>query len=132
MVDHKVRGSIINLASEAGQKAHEMVIAYSATKSAVISITKSTALALIQHGIRVNAVSPGVVDTVMWEEIDRQFVRWLGVKPGEIKSLTESEVPYGRFGKPEDLTGIVVFLASADSEYMIGQTVNVDGGRVMK
>lgn len=109
-----------------------MVIAYSATKAAVISITKTTSLALIRHRINVNAISPGVVDTPMWIEVDRLFAKWRGVAPGVTRRSTEEQVPFGRFGKPEDLTGIAVFLATSDSDYMLGQTVNVDGGRVMK
>lgn len=132
MIDQGTGGKIINLASEAGQRADEMVIAYSATKAAVISITKTTSLALIRHRINVNAISPGVVDTPMWIEVDRLFGKWRGVAPGVTRRSTEEQVPFGRFGKPEDLTGIAVFLATSDSDYMLGQTVNVDGGRVMK
>jgi D-sorbitol dehydrogenase (acceptor) len=132
MIDQGTGGKIINLASEAGQRADEMVIAYSATKAAVISITKTTSLALIRHRINVNAISPGVVDTPMWIEVDRLFGKWRGVAPGVTRRGTEEQVPFGRFGKPEDLTGIAVFLATSDSDYMLGQTVNVDGGRVMK
>jgi D-sorbitol dehydrogenase (acceptor) len=132
MVEQKQGGKIINLASEAGQRADAMVIAYSATKAAVISITKTASLALIRHGINVNAISPGVVDTSMWVEVDRLFGKWRGKGVGETRRETEREVPFGRFGKPEDLTGVAVFLATSDSDYMLGQTVNVDGGRVMK
>lgn len=132
MADQKRGGKIINLASEAGQRAEALVIAYSATKAAVISITKCASLALIPHGINVNAISPGVVDTPMWVEVDRMFGKWRGKAVGETRRETEREVPYGRFGKPDDLTGIAVFLATSDSDYMLGQTVNVDGGRVMK
>ncbi|MGA2379941.1 MAG: L-iditol 2-dehydrogenase [Spirochaetia bacterium] len=132
MIDQGTGGKIINLASEAGQRADDMVIAYSATKAAVISITKTTSLALIRHRINVNAISPGVVDTPMWIEVDRLFGKWRGVAPGVTRRGTEEQVPFGRFGKPEDLTGIAVFLATSDSDYMLGQTVNVDGGRVMK
>jgi len=109
-----------------------MVIAYSATKAAVISITKTTSLALIPHRINVNAISPGVVDTPMWIEVDALFAKWRGVAPGATRRDTEKQVPYGRFGKPDDLTGTALFLATGDSDYMLGQTLNVDGGRVMK
>ncbi len=132
MVERKKGGKIVNLASEAGQRADAHVIAYSATKAAVISITKTAALALIPHGINVNAISPGVVDTPMWDEVDRMFGKWKGKAVGETKREVEREVPFGRFGKPEDLAGVAVFLATPDSDYMLGQTVNVDGGRVMK
>jgi len=132
MVERGRGGKIINLASEAGQRADAHVIAYSATKAAVISITKTAALALIPHGINVNAISPGVVDTPMWEEVDRLFGKWTGKAVGQTRHEVELQVPFGRFGKPEDLAGAAVFLATEDSGYMIGQTVNVDGGRVMK
>jgi len=132
MVDQERGGKIINLASEAGQRAEALVIAYSATKAAVISITKCASVALIRHGINVNAISPGVVDTPMWVEVDRMFGKWRGKAVGETRRDTEREVPFGRFGKPEDLTGTAVYLATSDSDYMIGQTINVDGGRVMK
>ena len=132
MVEQNEGGKIINLASEAGQRADAMVIAYSATKAAVISITKTASLALIRHGINVNAISPGVVDTPMWEEVDRLFGKWKGKDIGVTRKETEREVPFGRFGRPDDLAGIAVFLATSDSDYMLGQTVNVDGGRVMK
>jgi len=132
MVDRGKGGKIINLASEAGQRADAHVIAYSATKAAVISITKTAALALVRHGINVNAISPGVVDTPMWVEVDRLFGKWEGKAVGVKRREVEKEVPFGRFGKPEDLTGAAVFLATSDSDYMLGQTVNVDGGRVMK
>jgi acetoin reductase-like protein len=132
MVEQNEGGKIINLASEAGQRADGMVIAYSATKAAVISITKTASLALIRHKINVNAISPGVVDTPMWVEVDKMFARWTGAEIGMTRRETEQAIPFGRFGKPEDLAGIAVFLATADSDYMLGQTVNVDGGRVMK
>jgi acetoin reductase-like protein len=132
MVEQDQGGKIINLASEAGQRADGMVIAYSATKAAVISITKTAALALISHRINVNAISPGVVDTPMWVEVDSLFARWRGTEIGATRRETELQVPFGRFGKPEDLTGAALFLATSDSDYMLGQTVNVDGGRVMK
>ena len=103
MVDQNTGGKIINLASEAGQRADGLVIAYSATKAAVISITKTTSLALIPYKINVNAISPGVVDTPMWVEVDRMIGKWTGKAVGESRRDTEKEVPFGRFGKPEDL-----------------------------
>ena len=132
MVERNKGGKIINLSSEAGQRADALVVAYGATKAAVISITKTTASALIPYKINVNAISPGVVDTPMWVEVDQMIGKWTGKAIGEARRETEREVPFGRFGKPEDLAGIAVFLATSDSDYMLGQTVNVDGGRVMK
>jgi NAD(P)-dependent dehydrogenase (short-subunit alcohol dehydrogenase family) len=68
----------------------------------------------------------------MWVEVDALFGKWRGVAAGVTRNETELQVPFGRFGKPEDLAGTAVFLATADSDYMLGQTINVDGGRVMK
>jgi len=132
MIKQGTGGQIINFASEAGQMAQELVLAYSATKAAVISITKNAAMELIKHKIRVNAISPGVVNTPMWDTVDELLAKYRNLPKGEPRRDTEKAVPYGRFGRPEDLEGIAVFLASDESEYMIGQTVNVDGGRVMK
>ncbi len=132
MVEQNEGGKIINLASEAGQRSDALVVAYGATKAAVIHITRTAAIALIPYKINVNAISPGVVDTPMWVEVDRLFGKWMGKPIGETRRETEKDVPYGRFGKPEDLTGAAVFLATSDSDYMVGQTVNVDGGRVTK
>ncbi len=105
---------------------------YSATKAAVINITMTTAMGLIRFGINVNAISPGVVDTRMWEEVDGQYAKWLGAAVGATRERIEKQVQYGRFGEPDDLAGAAVILATDDSEYMIGQTLNVDGGKVMK
>jgi NAD(P)-dependent dehydrogenase (short-subunit alcohol dehydrogenase family) len=121
-------GRIINLASQAGRHGIARVLAYSATKAAVISITQSAALELIRDRINVNAIAPGVVDTDMWELVDRLFAEALGQPIGEQKRKVGEAVPFGRMGVVEDLTGAAVFLASADADYVVGQTLNVDGG----
>jgi len=131
MVDQGRGGKIINMASQAGRRGEPLVVAYCASKAAVISITQSTGLALIKHGINVNAISPGVVDTPMWEEVDALFAKYEGRPKGEKKRLVGEAVPYGRMGRPEDHTGCAVFLASADSDYVVAQTYNVDGGNWM-
>jgi NAD(P)-dependent dehydrogenase (short-subunit alcohol dehydrogenase family) len=121
-------GKIINLASQAGRHGVAMVSAYCATKAAVISITQSAALELIRHRINVNAIAPGVVDTPMWDRVDALFVKHLGLAIGERKRQVGAAVPYGRMGVAEDLAGAAVFLASPDADYVVGQTLNVDGG----
>jgi acetoin reductase-like protein len=128
MVAQGEGGKIINLASQAGRHGVALVSAYCATKAAVISITQSAALELIRHRINVNAIAPGVVDTEMWERADSLFARHLGLAIGERKRQVGAAVPYGRMGVAEDLTGAAVFLASADADYVVGQTLNVDGG----
>ncbi|CAM3582777.1 L-iditol 2-dehydrogenase [Halomonas lysinitropha] len=131
MVERGRGGQIINMASQAGRRGEALVSMYCATKAAVISLTQSCALDLIRHGIRVNAIAPGVVDTPMWEEVDALFARYEGRPLGEKKRLVGEAVPYGRMGRPADYAGPAVFLASDDSEYVVAQTLNVDGGNWM-
>ncbi|WP_027060672.1 L-iditol 2-dehydrogenase [Mesorhizobium loti] len=124
-------GKIINVASQAGRRGEALVGVYCATKAAVISLTQSAGLDLIKHHINVNGIAPGVVDSDMWDEVDSLFAKYENRPKGEKKRLVGEGVPYGRMGKPEDLAGMAVFLASADAEYIVAQTYNVDGGQWM-
>lgn len=124
-------GRIINIASQAGRRGEPLVAVYCATKAAVISLTQSAGLDLIKHRINVNGIAPGVVDSDMWDEVDALFAKYENRPKGEKKRLVGEGVPYGRMGKPEDLTGMAVFLASEDAEYIVAQTYNVDGGQWM-
>jgi D-sorbitol dehydrogenase (acceptor) len=83
------------------------------------------------HGIRVNGIAPGVVDTPMWEEVDGLFARYEGLPKGEKKRRVGLEVPLGRMGTPDDIARAAVFLVSDDARYITAQTLNVDGGNVM-
>lgn len=121
-------GKIINMASQAGRRGEALVAVYCASKAAVISLTQSAALNLIAHRINVNAIAPGVVDGEHWEGVDALFAKYEKRPLGEKRRLVGEEVPYGRMGRAEDLTGMAVFLASAESDYIVGQTYNVDGG----
>jgi D-sorbitol dehydrogenase (acceptor) len=125
------RGAVINLASQAGRRGEALVSHYCATKAAVISYTQSAALAMAPHGIRVNAISPGVIDTPMWSQVDALFARYEGLRPGEKKTAVGNAVPLGRMGRPDDIAGAAVFLASDEAAYITAQTLNVDGGNVM-
>ena len=125
------RGCVVNLASQAGRRGEALVSHYCASKAAVISYTQSAALAMAPHGIRVNGISPGVVDTPMWGQVDALFARYEGLRPGEKKIAVGKAVPLGRMGLPEDIAGAAVFLASPASAYITAQTINVDGGNVM-
>ena len=131
MVEDGAKGSIINLASQAGRRGEALVAHYCASKAAVISYTQSAALAMAPHGIRVNGISPGVVDTPMWAHVDALFAKAEGLQLGEKKKAVGLAVPLGRMGLPEDIAGAAVFLASAASAYITAQTLNVDGGNVM-
>lgn len=124
-------GKIINLASQAGRRGEPLVAVYCATKAAVISLTQSAGLNLIPHRINVNAIAPGVVDGEHWDGVDALFARYEGLKPGEKKARVGESVPYGRMGTAEDLTGMAIFLASAEADYVVAQTYNVDGGQWM-
>lgn len=124
-------GAVINLASQAGRRGEALVSHYCASKAAVISYTQSAALAMASHGIRVNAIAPGVIDTPMWGAVDALFARYEGLQPGQKKLAVGKAVPLGRMGVPQDMVGAAVFLASAESAYITAQTLNVDGGNVM-
>ena len=124
-------GKIINMASQAGRRGEALVGVYCATKAAVISLTQSAGLNLIKHRINVNAIAPGVVDGEHWDGVDALFARQENRPLGEKKRLVGEEVPYGRMGTAEDLTGMAIFLASAESDYVVAQTYNVDGGNWM-
>ncbi len=130
MVGRGVKGKIINIASQAGRRGEPLVAVYCASKAAVISITQSAGLALIQHGINVNGISPGVVDT-SWDNVDALFAKYENRPLGEKKRLVGEAVPFGRMGHAEDLVGASVFLASPDADYVVAQTLNVDGGNWM-
>jgi NAD(P)-dependent dehydrogenase (short-subunit alcohol dehydrogenase family) len=131
MIDNGIRGRIINMASQAGRRGEPLVAVYCATKAAVISLTQSAGLNLIAHGINVNAIAPGVVDGEHWDGVDAFFAKYEGKAPGQKKKEVGEAVPFGRMGRAEDLTGMAVFLASDEAEYIVAQTYNVDGGQWM-
>ncbi len=124
-------GKIINMASQAGRRGEALVGVYCATKAAVISLTQSAGLDLIKYGINVNAIAPGVVDGEHWDGVDAFFAKHENKLPGQKKREVGAAVPYGRMGQAEDLTGMAVFLASPEAEYIVAQTYNVDGGQWM-
>ena len=108
-----------------------MVAVYCATKAAVISLTQSAGLNLIKHRINVNAIAPGVVEGEHWDGVDALFAKYENRPIGEKKRLVGEAVPFGRMGTAEDLTGMAIFLASSESDYVVAQTYNVDGGNWM-
>ena len=131
MIARKAGGKIINMASQAGRRGEPLVAVYCATKAAVISLTQSAGLNLIQYGINVNAIAPGVVDGEHWDGVDAKFAEYENRPLGEKKRIVGAEVPIGRMATPDDLTGMAIFLASAESDYVVAQTYNVDGGNWM-
>ncbi|WP_075995903.1 L-iditol 2-dehydrogenase [Salaquimonas pukyongi] len=131
MIEGGNGGKIINMASQAGRRGEALVAVYCATKAAVISLTQSAGLDLIKYGINVNAISPGVVDGEHWDGVDALFAKHEGKAPGQKKKEVGEGVPFGRMGVAEDLTGMAVFLASSEADYVVAQTYNVDGGQWM-
>ena len=131
MIDRGIRGKIINMASQAGRRGEPLVAVYCATKAAVISLTQSAGLNLIRHGINVNAIAPGVVDGEHWDGVDAFFAKYEGKAPGQKKKEVGEAVPYGRMGRAGDLTGMAVFLATDEADYVVSQCYNVDGGQWM-
>ncbi|WP_170341740.1 L-iditol 2-dehydrogenase [Ruegeria arenilitoris] len=131
MIEQGTGGKIINMASQAGRRGEPLVAVYCASKAAVISLTQSAGLNLIKHGINVNAIAPGVVDGEHWDGVDAFFAKFEGKAPGQKKKEVGEAVPFGRMGRAEDLTGMAVFLASSEADYIVAQTYNVDGGNWM-
>ena len=131
MIDNGIKGRIINMASQAGRRGEALVAVYCASKAAVISLTQSAGLNLIKHGINVNAIAPGVVDGEHWDGVDAFFAKYENKAPGQKKAEVGAAVPYGRMGTADDLTGMAVFLASDEADYIVAQTFNVDGGNWM-
>ena len=124
-------GKIINLASQAGRRGEARVAVYCSSKAAVISLTQSAGLDLIKHGINVNAIAPGVVDNEHWDDVDARFAKHENLPLGEKKRRVGEAVPIGRMARPEEIGGLAAFLASADADYIVAQTYNIDGGNWM-
>ncbi len=131
MVKNNIQGSVVNMASQAGRRGEALVSHYCASKAAVISYTQSAALAMAPHKIRVNGISPGVIATPMWKNVDALFAKYENLPIGEKKIRVGQAVPLGYMGDPSDICGAAVFLASKDASYITAQTLNVDGGNVM-
>ena len=126
------RGNIISLASMAGKMGLKTSLVYGVTKAAVISMTRSLALAHAADGIRANCVCPGIVETDMIFQVDREAGEGLlGLEPGEYVKQRVEQIPLGRIERAEDVANVVGFLASSKSSYMTGQAINVTGGLVM-
>jgi NAD(P)-dependent dehydrogenase (short-subunit alcohol dehydrogenase family) len=125
------RGVIVSLASMAGKIGSRANLPYNASKAAVISMTKSLALAHAGDGIRVNCVCPGFVETDMWTSVAREQAALLEQSPEEFIRQRRLQVPLGRMERPEDVANVIGFLVSSRADYMTGQALSVDGGLVM-
>lgn len=133
MIAQGAGGRIINNASSSGKIAPGKYVpqgVYAASKHAVVGLTKQLAMELAEYQILVNCVCPGIIDTHMWDMIDRESARLHGVPVGSVKARVVAGIPLGRIGQPEDVAKMVVFLASSDASYVTGQTFNVCGGKI--
>lgn len=133
MIEQGRGGRIINTASIAGKQGYPLQAHYCASKFAVVGMTQSGARALADHQITVNAICPGVVGTPLWEQLDREFIE-LGVTQREGQAMQEfsTGILLGRVSTPADIAAAALFLASDDSAYITGQSINVDGGMVLQ
>ncbi len=124
-------GKVINTGSVAGRQGYGNMAPYSASKAAVLSLTQAAARSLASHRITVNSFAPAVVQTPLWEQLDKDLVEIGSTKEvGQAVQQFSAAILLGA-AKPEDLVGTALFLASDDSNYITGQTILVDGGRFM-
>jgi NAD(P)-dependent dehydrogenase (short-subunit alcohol dehydrogenase family) len=128
MIAQASGGAMKTIASGAGRRASPGAAVYCASKAAAISLTQAAALELVKHQIRVNAIAPGGVRTPMWQDLSGEVSRVFGVSEGAAEDMMVAATPIGRLAEPEEIANVAVFLATDESSYMIGQTVNVDGG----
>jgi meso-butanediol dehydrogenase/(S,S)-butanediol dehydrogenase/diacetyl reductase len=132
MTGSELRGKLIQTASIAAYRGGlPYTVHYAASKAGVVSITRTAAQALAPHRITSNCICPGVVDTPLWATLDRDWNALEGWPAGEAWKRRIAGIPLGRPETPNDVAGLVAFLASPDSDYMTGQAVNIDGGLVM-
>ncbi|UWQ22607.1 SDR family NAD(P)-dependent oxidoreductase [Jannaschia sp. W003] len=121
MVKHELKGAIVNMSSINAQVAIPQIAGYCASKGGVMQLTKVAALALAPHGIRVNAVGPGSIDTAMMAAVNAD---------PEAFARAMSRTPLKRPGTPREIGDVVAFLASEKASYVTGETIYVDGGRL--
>ena len=124
-------GKIVNLSSISGRRGRPLAVHYAASKAAVISITQSAALAFASYNINVNAVAPSVIPTAMWDQIDQERAQLFNLASGQATQEFVADIPLKRMGTPGDIAATVAFLCSRESDYITGQTINVDGGYEM-
>lgn len=134
LAEGRPRGKIITMASIAGRSGAGaiagLIAPYRASKAAVISLTQSAAAALAPQ-LTVNAICPGLVETEMWQRMDRDWTTLQGVPQGQAWHQRVAAVPMGRAQTPDDVANLALFLASPAADYMTGQSINIDGGLMM-
>ena len=123
---------MVNISSSAAKLATTTEVAmYAASKAAVLSISRSFALALAGRNVRVNAVCPGIVDTPMERGLLQQVAHDRGLTVADLESARHKTIPLGRAARPEEIADVIWFLLSDRASFMTGQSVNVTGGQVV-
>ncbi|KAF7344945.1 NAD-binding protein [Mycena venus] len=129
MVSQGRGGRIIGAASVAGKKGTAFTSAYCSSKFAVRGLTQAAAMEFGSHGITVNAYAPGIIETEMMRYIDQSHADTTGGTPGAfIKLLKETAGPLGKNGTPNDIAGLVSYIASKESQFITGQSISINGG----
>jgi meso-butanediol dehydrogenase / (S,S)-butanediol dehydrogenase / diacetyl reductase len=132
MPGSELRGKLIQTASIAAYRGGQpYMVHYSASKAGVVSVTRTAAQVLAEYKVTSNCICPGVVDTPLWAGIDADWAEIEGWQLGEAWKRRITGIPLGRPEQPDDVAGVVSFLASRDSDYMTGQAIHIDGGLVM-
>jgi meso-butanediol dehydrogenase/(S,S)-butanediol dehydrogenase/diacetyl reductase len=130
-IDQGGGGKIVNTASIAAREGFPDFAHYCASKAGVVSMTQAGAREWAEHDITVNAFAPGVVETPLWEDLDRVFAERDHKATGQAMAEFSAGILRGRTATPDDIVPTALFLASADSDYMTGQVVMIDGGMVL-
>ncbi|BBH24238.1 3-oxoacyl-[acyl-carrier-protein] reductase FabG [Paenibacillus baekrokdamisoli] len=128
MIEQGNGGSIINLSSTAGRLHRPMAAHYAASKAAVISLTRSAAVALAPSNIRVNALCPGIIDTPMIQQVRESRSELLDISQDDIQKHWERIIPMGRLASPDEVADLAAFLASDAARYITGEAIGINGG----
>jgi NAD(P)-dependent dehydrogenase (short-subunit alcohol dehydrogenase family) len=121
-------GSIVNFASVAARIPRPISSHYAASKAAVVSLTRSAAVALAGSGIRVNAICPGIIETPMIDAVLRERAELFETTPDELEASWRTAHPMGRLGRPTEVADVVAFLLSDASSYVSGESIGINGG----
>lgn len=131
IMEKQKSGSVICMSSQSGRVGGSRYQAYCASKFGIIGLVQSAAMEFAKSGIRVNAICPGVVSTPMWDKQAESYAKKRNIKPEEVMPYFESKIPMGRICTLKDVVNAAFFLASDDSSYITGQSINVSGGQIM-